>query len=68
MAADICAVKKKKKKKVLSGMFWYLSLQDQMLPFPVLEHLKWLQRTDNIHRIHCRLLTDLWTGQNKKQG
>lgn len=37
-----------------------------MLPLPVLEHLKWLQRTDNVHRVHCSLLADLWTGGNKK--
>ena len=30
-----------------------------MLSFPILQHLERLQRAHNVHRIHCRLLTDL---------
>lgn len=37
----------------------YLSLQHQVLPLPVLEHLQGLQGADNVHRVDGRLLADL---------
>lgn len=37
----------------------YLSLQHQVLPLPILEHLKGLQGADNVHGVDGRLLADL---------
>lgn len=40
----------------------YLSLQDQVLPFPVLEHLEGLQGADDVHWVNGCLLADLLDG------
>lgn len=43
----------------VDGLTSYLSLQHQVLSFPVLEHLERLQGAHNVHWIDSSLLTDL---------
>lgn len=55
----IKSVEGKNKTAQANGPASYLSLQHQVLPLPILQHLQRLQGTHNVHWIDSSFLTDL---------